>query len=221
MSQKALLLPAILAAVLVHQSHSAPISIVNADFENGSASWTTSTSDNGNYWSFGTHNYGSFLGGGNYQFSSQMVRFWTANNHVSGRLWQTLNTTLQPSTTYTLSFQLFEDDRLSVSLPQSIGPTFYAGSTAIPWDSFVTPTVPSTGATWTYELTTSASEALVGENIKIEMYVGTGLFPNGVGSQMVHFDNITLEAVPEPSTYALLGLGAVATILFRLRRKKA
>jgi hypothetical protein len=33
--------------------------------------------------------------------------------------------------------------------------------------------------------------------------------------------SVSGEAVPEPSTYALLGIGAVATILFRLRRKKA
>ena len=220
MNTKVLLLPALVVAFLLHQSHAASISIPNAGFENGSTGWSTSTSDNGNYWSFTTHNYGSFLGGGNYEFSSQMAQFWTAMNHISGRLWQTLDTTLQPSTTYTLSFELFKPDSLSVSLPQAIGPTFYAGSTAIPWDSSVTPTVSTRGTTWTYELTTSAFESLLGQDIKIEMYVGTGLFPNGVGSQMVTFDNLTLETVPEPSTYALLGLGAVATIWFRLRRKR-
>jgi hypothetical protein len=217
MSQKALLLPAILAAVLVHQSYADSISIINADFENGSASWTTSTSDNGNYWSFVPFQ----VSNGSFQFNSQVARFWTGMNHVSGRLSQTLSATLQPSTTYTFSFQPVISG-LTETVPQTFGPSFYAGSTAIPWDSFVTPALSSSRETiWTYELTTSATEALAGQNIKIEMFVETGLFPNAVGSQLIQFDNFTLEAVPEPSTYALLGIGAVATILFKLRRKKA
>lgn len=211
------LLPLIAGALLVHQSHSAPVSIINADFESGSTGWSTSTSDGGNYWSLVPMQFSN----GSYQFNSQVARFSTGFNHVSGRLWQTLEATLQPSTTYTLSFQPVISG-LTERVPQTFGPTFYAGNTAIPWDSFLTPALSSSSDVfWTYELTTSASDPLVGENIKIEMFVETGLFPNGVGSQEIQFDNFALDAVPEPSTYALLVCGAVGVLWFRLRQKKA
>ena len=214
------LLPLIAGALLLHQSHSAPVSIINADFESGSAGWSTSLSDSfvGNYnWSFVPMQFSN----GSYQFNSQVVRFSSSYNNVSGRLWQTLEATLQPSTTYTLSFQPVISG-LTERVPQTFGPSFYAGDTAIPWDSFLTPALSSSSDVfWTYELTTSASEPLVGQNIKIEMYVGFGLFPNGVGSQEIQFDNFALDAVPEPSTYALLVCGSAGVLWFRLRQRKA
>ena len=220
MNTKVLLLPTLVVASLLHQSHAASISINNSGFESGSTGWSTSLSDSfvGYYnWSFVPMQFSS----GSYQFNSQVVRFSSAYNHVSGRLWQTLEATLQPSTTYTLSFQPVISG-LTERVPQTFGPSFYAGNTAIPWDSFLTPALSSSSDVfWTYELTTSASDPLVGENIKIEMFVETGLFPNGVGSQDIQFDNFTLDAVPEPSTYALLVCGAVGVLWFRLRRKKA
>lgn len=51
--------------------------------------------------------------------------------------------------------------------------------------------------------------------------LGIGMNGNwGAGSAVVYFDNIRLTPVPEPSTVALLSLGAVAGLGALLRRRK-
>lgn len=184
----------------------ASLIIQNPNFDSGSTGWSISSSSDSSAWSFPTG----------------AARFFTGRTSEIGRLSQTLDYQLEASTTYTLTFTVFKADFLSIGVPNA-GADLFAGSTKLDWDSISKPTVTTTGTLWTFSLTTPSAPPLIGQPVMLELNATTsGFFPGGIVSQQINFDNVALEAVPEPSTYLLVAFGAAAVVVgSRLRRKKA
>jgi len=56
----------------------------------------------------------------------------------------------------------------------------------------------------------------------IELAVVSGNTGSAIGAGQIYFDNFTVSAIPEPSTYAALaGLGALGLVLWRRRQNKS
>jgi hypothetical protein len=85
----------------------------------------------------------------------------------------------------------------------------------------------TTGKIWEVMLTNSTNASLVYNTLELayEQYAGTNLWGGASGGSTdyglaaAYLTTAVAMTVPEPSTYALLGLGVVAVIMF-LRRKK-
>lgn len=207
-------------SVLLYLAEAQGLVIENPNFDNGSSGWNVTSNFGSSVWSFETVNYGAFYGGGNYEYSSRMATFFTGGNSVFGQISQPLGFSLQPSTTYTLSFQVLKADSLSVGVP-SVGALLSAGGSSLTWDSSITPSISTGGTLWTFSLTTPSTSPLLGQQISLELNArSSGFFSGGIVSQRVSFDNVVLQAVPEPSIHALFALAVAGVLLARLQRKK-
>jgi hypothetical protein len=179
--------------LLGSNSRASALIIQNPNFDSGSAGWSISSSSDSSAWTF----------------PAGAARFFTGRTSEIGRLSQTLDYQLEASTTYTLTFTVFKADSLSIGVPAA-GADLFAGSTRINWDSIPDLIVSTTGTLWTFSLTTPSASPLIGQTVRLELNASTsGFFSGGIVSQQINFDNVALEAVPEPSTLALLALSAV------------
>ncbi len=192
--------------LLAGRIQGASLIIQNPNFDSGSTGWSISSSSDSSAWSF----------------PAGAARFFTGRTSEIGRLSQTLDYQLEASTTYTLTFTVFKADSLSIGVPAA-GADLFAGSTRINWDSIPDLIVSTTGTLWTFSLTTPSASPLIGQPVRLELNASTsGFFSGGIVSQQINFDNVALEAVPEPSKYLLTAFGAAAVMIgFRLRLKKA
>ncbi len=206
--------------VLLFLAEAKGLIVENPNFDNGSSGWSAVSNFGSSVWSFETINYGAFYGGGNWEYSSRMATFFTGGNSVFGQISQPLSYSLQPSTTYTLSFLVLKADSLSVGVP-SVGALLSVGGSSLTWDTSITPSISTGGTLWTFSLTTPSTSPLLGQQISLELNARTsGFFSGGIVSQRVSFDNVVLQAVPEPSVYALLAVAAAGLVLTKLLRNK-
>ena len=131
-----------------------------------------------------------------------------------GGAYQVTSEAMAANTVYTLTVDI--GDRTNQGFPTvdmriGTGSTFGANLLAATVVSNTTPTNAGTTTdgweTWVYTFTNGAGVPT--ESLRVE------LFDTGGGQAL--FDNVRLEAVPEPTTTALLGLGGLALILRRRR----
>jgi len=141
----------------------------------------------------------------------------------SGSLSQTITgTSFQPNTTYTLSVQL--SDRRYTGGPFADNVTFpntiqlsLAGNGSIELFSGVqtfTSPAPGSSSIATYVVTTGSTPEVDLPTGDLIINFRVSGFAGGAASQAV-FDNVTLDAVPEPASLALLSFGAFGLLARR------
>jgi hypothetical protein len=126
-------------------------------------------------------------------------------------LLQALSSMLAADTTYTLT--VLVGDRLDTAFP-GYSVQLLAGSTVL--SECVTCVTPQNGsfALVTVTYSTGASDPLIGQPLSIAL---------GSAGLQTNFDDVRLDAVPEPTSIPLLasGLGAVAGVGWSRRRQKS
>ncbi|NJM37880.1 MAG: PEP-CTERM sorting domain-containing protein [Akkermansiaceae bacterium] len=127
--------------------------------------------------------------------------------NAGATLSQTLTALFAADTQYTLTVDV--GDRRDLVFPTYFIELF-AGSTLLVQDnSSLTPNDGFLTSTLTY--LSPASHPELGQPLQIR------LRSTGSGIQQVNFDNVRLDAVPEPSSLAMLAVGAMAFCNFRRR----
>mgnify|MGYP001023921038 CR=1 FL=1 len=130
-----------------------------------------------------------------------------------------LSDTVGANTTYSLSVEFGDRSGLNNG-----NPSLRLGFGSTPGANYLTPTISVTPATidngwvtWTQTFTTGAAPVGLGQALRIEL-VNQGIGTPGLGNVQMISDNLklTAEAIPEPSTALLGGLGLLA--LLRRRR---
>ena len=132
-----------------------------------------------------------------------------------GRIWQVLNVTLQPYTTYTLNVGI--GNRQDCCADAGYRVSLYAGSTEVAFDNSSLHLVHGTWGISTVVFATGATNPLFGQLLTI-MLQAYPSFP-----RQVDFDDVTLDAtlnaaIPEPSSALLIAGGAAVLWLSRRRR---
>ena len=129
---------------------------------------------------------------------------------------------LAANTTYVLSIEVGK--RIDHPSLTDGNPALRLGFGSTPGASYLTPTVSLTPVTvnggwvtWSLTYTTGAAPVGLGQDLRIDI-VNQGIGTPGLGNAQLIVDNLilTAEAIPEPSTALLGGLGMLA--LLRRRR---
>lgn len=211
----------ILIAATAISSHADLVPIINGDFESPEVDPFTQGSIEG--WTKVSGDANNRVGIAELSSSSinppaidgDQVAFLREGPYVMG---QTLSITITENTVYTLSIYVGMRSDINYS-----GYTFGLYANGVALVSEANPTFPSFGA-WmnrTLSYTAMPGDANIGQTLEVR-FGNTAAESSGV-SQTV-FDAISLDAsaVPEPSTYAMMGLGAALLLgIQRLRRKNS
>ena len=121
----------------------------------------------------------------------------------------TLTEAITAGTTYTLTVDVFQTDNFTGSQASIWLFGSDAGfGTALAETTGIAPPQNGTLFDQTVMFTATAGQA-TGQTIGIALGATTGT--------QVRFDNVRLDAIPEPSSFALLGLGGLALVLRRRR----
>ena len=185
---------------LAMSANAASVTINNHDFSSGSFPVVTGWDSDNNSGVNSATPFGSAL--------------WI---NFNGLVSQTTGATIDEGTTYTLTVDIGQQ----INWPGDGGVIRLYGSDLGPTVAlaeFDSGTLPAAGDTLLNQTTSFVATAGqdTGQFIGVALIGGTGEVANSV---QVRFDNVRLdaEAVPEPSTTALLGLGGLALVL---RRRK-
>jgi hypothetical protein len=225
-----------LVLALEASAGAAPVAIVNPGFEthvlaDGDWSWLMDNEGWGyvaNGGNLGPWNPEADYYGGNAPEGQNVG--WTNPGTEDGGFGQVLTETLAAGMTYTLTVKVgntagydwsgYRVQLLAGGTPQASGDgSDYAGevtggfllaednnTVTIADDTFGTSTV-----TYVYN---PAHSAYLGKPLQIRLLCRGG----GTGEEEVDFDGVRLDAVPEPATLALLGLGGLSVLLGRKHR---
>jgi hypothetical protein len=228
--------PALFFTVLVDNVHATPITIVNADFQAGSAGqgagylsgWDSTTGiidqydpyewEGGGLWYLGATPTTDPANGGAGCCNIQGEELGFIFNQGSDvYLSQTLSATLQANTTYALTAAIGDRDHPGSPFGGALI-QLYAGSTLIGSATYLTGTAGMfTNDTLTFD-SSGVDPSLIGQSLQIQLHTAV------LGS--TDFDGVSLDAtsdgasaVPEPSSLVLIATAMTAGLTVARRRR--
>jgi hypothetical protein len=212
-----------LAAVAV------PVTVPNGSFETPGNPITSTTNDNlVQGWVFSTSNADTFgTAALNLNFfgtgAADGSRYVFIDN--TGKTKETITSAsslgiITPLTTYTLTVAVGNvktGDGIAFGAPGNVSFSLLANGTAFATQTVSNGTVPN-GAfdDFTFTYITPATGSIIGEDLTIQL---ASQNPSG-GNFQAAFDNVTLDAIPEPSSAALLVAGGLG-LIWLMRRHQA
>jgi len=211
-----------LAAVAV------PVNVPNASFETPGNPITSTSNDNlVQGWVFSTSNsdlFGTAALNLNFQGTGAADGSRYAFIDNSGKTQETITSAsslgvITPLTTYTLTVAVGNvkpSDALAYGSPGNVSFSLLANGVAFATQTVSKGTVPNaTFEDFSLTYITPATGSIIGENLTIQLASQN----SSGGDYDAAFDNVTLDAIPEPTSVALLAAGAL--LLFCVIRRRS